>query len=253
LPVFEADSPLTLRGRRALVTGAARGIGRAIALAFAEAGAQLVLADRDESACNALAETLGGTPAILDLRDREALTDLAAQAAPVDVLVCNAGIAGPRGPAHEVDAQSWRDLVSINLEHPLVLSGLVAPEMARRGRGSIVLLSSIAGLRGNKAIGAYGISKAAVAQLARNLAVEWGPAGVRANAIAPGLIDTEWAAAILEDDAAAARRLSQTPLRRIGRPEEVAETALFLASDASSFITGQTIVVDGGTLISDGN
>jgi NAD(P)-dependent dehydrogenase (short-subunit alcohol dehydrogenase family) len=243
----------SLHGRRALVTGAARGIGRAIACAFAEAGADLLLADRDEAACSILAATLRCACSVLDLRDREALTKLATQAGPLDVLVCNAGITGPAGPAEQVSESDWRDLVSVNLEHPLMLSGLVAPDMARRGGGAIVLMSSIAGLRGNKAIGAYGITKAAVAQLARNLAVEWGPAGVRANAIAPGLIDTEWAAAILKNAAAAERRLGQTALRRIGRPEEVAATALFLASDASSFITGQTIVVDGGTLISDGN
>jgi NAD(P)-dependent dehydrogenase (short-subunit alcohol dehydrogenase family) len=235
------------------VTGAARGIGRAIAQSFARAGADLVLADRDDAACNALAAALGCASFVLDLRNRTALENLAEQAGPVDVLVCNAGISGPVGPAHEVSEEDWRGLVSVNLEHPLVLSSLVAPEMASRGSGSIVLMSSIAGLRGNKAIGPYGITKAAIAQLARNLAVEWGPSGVRANAIAPGLIDTEWATAILADDAATERRLSLTALRRIGRPEEVAATALFLASDAANFITGQTIVVDGGTLISDGN
>lgn len=249
----ETGDLFSLRGRRALVTGAARGIGRAIAHAFADAGADLVLADRDEAGCNTVAAALGCASCILDLRDREALEKLVEQAGPLDVLVCNAGTSGPAGPAHQVSEGDWRDLISVNLEHPLILSGLVAPKMASRGGGSIVLMSSIAGLRGNKAIGAYGVTKAAVAQLARNLAVEWGPSGVRANAVAPGLIDTVWASAILKDEAATERRLSQTPLRRIGRAEEVAATALFLASDAAGFITGQTIVVDGGTLISDGN
>jgi len=125
--------------------------------------------------------------------------------------------------------------------------------MAARGRGSIVLLSSIAGLRGNAMLGHYGMTKAALAQLARNLAVEWGPSGVRANAIAPGLIATEWAGAILSSPDRAERRLGLTPLRRAGSPEEIAATALYLASDAGGFTTGQTIVVDGGTLISDGS
>jgi NAD(P)-dependent dehydrogenase (short-subunit alcohol dehydrogenase family) len=248
--VTKAGDIFGLKGRRALVTGAARGIGAAIARAFAEAGADLLLADRDEAECKTLAAALGSACSVLDLRDRGALEQLAMQAGPLDVLVCNAGIAGPAGQVSESD---WRDLVAVNLEHPLILTGRVAPDMARRGRGAIVLMSSIAGLRGNKAIGAYGITKAGVAQLARNLAVEWGPSGVRANAIAPGLIDTDWAAAILKDEAVTERRLNQTALRRIGRPEEVAATALFLASDAASFITGQTIVIDGGTLISDGN
>ncbi|HSG57564.1 MAG TPA: SDR family oxidoreductase, partial [Paracoccaceae bacterium] len=172
---------------------------------------------------------------------------------PIDVLVCNAGIAGPPGPMHKLAEDDRRRLLAVNLEHPLILSSLIAPSMAARGGGSIVLMSSIAGMRGNAAIGMYGMTKAAVAQLARNLAVEWGPQGVRANAIAPGLIATDWAAAILADDSAAERRLGLTPLRRAGDPAEIAATALFLASQASSFITGQTIVADGGTLITDGN
>lgn len=249
----ETSDTFSLRGRRALITGAARGIGRAIARTFAEAGAELMLADRDEAECNAVAAALGCATYLLDLRERESLERLVEQAGPLDILVCNAGISGPAGPAHQVSQDDWRNLISINLEHALILSGLVAPQMASRGKGSIVLMSSIAGLRGNKAIGAYGITKAGVAQLARNLAVEWGPSGVRANAIAPGLIDTDWASAVLKDEAATERRLGQTALRRIGHPEEVATTALFLASDAAGFITGQTIVVDGGTLISDGN
>ncbi len=213
----------------------------------------MLLADVDGDACLELADSIGAQARTVDLADRAALVEMVRWVGQLDVLVCNAGIAGKPGPMHEMLDDQWRRLLAVNLEHPLILSGLIAPTMAERGAGSIVLMSSIAGLRGNKAIGGYGITKAGVSQLARNLAVEWGPSGIRANVIAPGLISTSWADAILTDEQASRKRLGQTALRRTGRPEEIAATALFLASDASSFITGQTLVVDGGTLVSDGN
>jgi len=243
----------SLAGKRALITGPTSGIGLAIARRFATSGADLVLAGIDANACNSLAAELGGICIPTDVADLAALEALAAQCGPVDVLVCNAGIAGQPGPMHAQDEDARKQLFAVNLEHPMRLTALLAPQMAAHGGGSVVLLSSIAGLRGNAAIGHYGITKAGLAQLARNLAVEWGPSGLRANAIAPGLIDTAWADSVLANPEAAQRRLGLTPLRRVGTPEEVAETALFLASEASSFITGQTIVVDGGTTITDGN
>ena len=143
--------------------------------------------------------------------------------------------------------------MSLNLDSVVELCGLAVPHMLARGGGSIILLSSIAGMRGNKTLGSYALSKAALAQLARNLAVEFGPDGIRANALAPGFIRTELAAPLLADATFMARRMQNTPLRRVGEPEEVAGAALFLASGAGAFVTGQTIVVDGGTLITDGN
>lgn len=242
-----------LAGQRVLVTGPTSGIGLAIARLFAAAGAHLVLAGNDAQACADLADELSATAIPTDVANPVALDRLATQCGTVDVLVCNAGIPGIAGPMHAMEADERDRLYAVNLAHPIHLTSLLAPVMAERGGGRIILLSSIAGLRGNAAIGHYGIGKAGIAQLARNLAVEWGPHGLCANAIAPGLIDTSWSTAILADPEAARRRIGQTPLRRLGQAEEVAATALFLASKASAFITGQTIIVDGGTTISDGN
>jgi NAD(P)-dependent dehydrogenase (short-subunit alcohol dehydrogenase family) len=125
--------------------------------------------------------------------------------------------------------------------------------MAQRGGGSVILISSIAGLRGNKSIGLYGVSKAGLAQLARNLAVEWGPHGVRVNSLSPGLIRTPLSTGLMGDEAFLGRRLSLTPLRRVGEPEEIAGVVVLLASRAGGFITGQNLIIDGGTTISDGN
>ena len=127
-----------------------------------------------------------------------------------------------------------------------MLAGMVLPEMAARRDGAIIIMSSIAGLRGTMGLGAYSISKAADMQLARGLALEWGPHNIRVNCIAPGLIRTEFARALWEDEALVARRIEATPLRRLGEPEDIAGVALLLASPAGRYITGQTIVVDGG-------
>jgi NAD(P)-dependent dehydrogenase (short-subunit alcohol dehydrogenase family) len=257
LPTSDPLSAFRLDGRVALITGPVRGIGLAIARLFAAAGARLVLADIDAAACDALAKELGGISLPTDVGDPAAVERLATEAESrsggVDILVCNAGIAGRATALHGLEEAEREQLYAVNLLHPLRLTSRIAPAMAARGRGSIVLLSSIAGLRGNALLGHYGMTKAALAQLARNLAVEWGPSGVRANAIAPGLIETDWAGAILSSAERAERRLGLTPLRRAGRPDEIAATALYLASDAGGFTTGQTIVVDGGTLISDGS
>lgn len=246
----------SLAGRTALVTGPASGIGLAIARLFAAAGARLVLVDKDAAQCRALADELGAIAYAADLGDAAAIRDLVAEPAlqsGVDVLVCNAGISGTPSAMHETSEEEREALYAINLLHPLRLCNAIAPRMARAGGGSIILMSSLAGLRGNARLGHYGMTKAALAQLARNLAVEWGPQGVRANAIAPGLIETGWAADIIGNPDAAHRRLGLTPLRRMGSSTEIAATALYLASDAGAFTTGQTIVVDGGTLVTDGN
>jgi NAD(P)-dependent dehydrogenase (short-subunit alcohol dehydrogenase family) len=252
------DRYFGLEGKAVLITGATGGIGAAMTEAFAAAGARLVLASDDEAACVAAARACPDALAVpCDVADPDALDGLVeaaeARLGGIDVLVCNAGIAGPPVRMGEAAPADRERLFRINLEHPLHLANRLAPRMAEAGGGSIVLTASLAGLRGNARLGLYGLTKAALIQLARNLAVEWGPDGVRANAIAPGLIATSWAGAILSNPQAAERRLSLTPLRRIGEPWEVAAAALFLAGPGAGFITGQTLVVDGGSLITDGN
>ena len=171
----------------------------------------------------------------------------------IDVLVCNAGTAGAMGPLLDAPDSAWQQVLDINIRGVVQLCAKVIPGMAERGGGSVILTSSIAGLRGNKVLGLYGLSKAAVAQVARNLAVEWGPRNVRVNSIAPGLIRTPMVRDMLANEAVMERRLGLTPLRRVGEPHEVAGPAVLLASRAGAFISGQNLVVDGGTTISDGN
>jgi NAD(P)-dependent dehydrogenase (short-subunit alcohol dehydrogenase family) len=251
-----------LHGQVALITGATGGLGQAIAEAMADAGATLVLSDCDAAACEAVVGRLRAAghaahavPCDLACTDAiPAMVDTAIGCCGrIDILVCNAGVQGPAGPIGETGDGDWEQVMGINLKSALRLCSSVIPAMAARGSGAVILMSSIAGLRGNRAIGLYGLSKAGLAQLARNLAVEWGPQGVRVNAISPGLIRTPLAKQLLADETFMARRLALTPLRRVGEPPEVAGLAVMLAARAGGFITGQNLVVDGGTTISDGN
>jgi len=255
-------SGFDLDGKVALISGATGGIGRAMAAQFAAAGARLIVSSEDAGACAQLAVALQGQQAEVigvaaDVTRRDELEQLVATAnarfGRIDILCCNAGVAPHSGPLHTASERDWTLTIDINLRSMVWLTSLVVPAMAERGEGAVILTSSLAGLRGNKAIGLYAIAKAGCAQLARNLAVEWGPRNVRANAISPGLIDTDFARPFKGDEALLRRRLAATPLRRMGRVEEVAGVALLLAAPAGGFITGQNIVVDGGTLISDGN
>lgn len=243
-----------LAGQTALVTGATQGLGLAIAQALAEHGARVRVSDRDAAACERVAAGLPAARAMAaDLGDVSAIDALVEAAGAVDILVCNAGVQGPAGPLGQATDADWQTVMDINLRAAARLASGLIPGMARRGSGSVVLMSSIAGLRGNRSIGLYGLSKAALAQLARNLAVEWGPQGVRVNAVSPGLIRTPLAAGLLADAAFMQRRLQATPLRRVGEPHEIAGVVVLLASRAGGFITGQNLVVDGGTLIHDGS
>lgn len=257
-----ASELFALQGRVALVTGATGGLGRAIVEALAVHGAKVVASDLGADACRQ-AETQWRAAGLdvqgraADMGDTGSVEGLAAgvrQDFPsLDILVHCAGVQGPAGPLCATTEADWARVMDINLRSALTLSKGLLPAMARSGGGSVVFLASIAGLRGNRAIGLYGLSKAALSQMARNLAVEWGPSGVRVNAIAPGLIRTPLSHGLLADPAFMERRMAMTPLRRVGEPAEVAGVAVMLASRAGAFITGQTLVVDGGTLVTDGS
>lgn len=249
------ESLFDLTGQVAVVTGSSRGIGRAIAERMAQHGARVVVSSRSEEACTPVVDAIraAGGQAIATAcnigrrAECEALVArVLAEWGRVDCLVCNAAVNPHFGPMATISDEAWDRIMGTNIRSNLWLSNLVAPGMAERGTGSIIIVSSIAGLRGSPTLGAYGVSKAADMQLVRNLAVEWGPRGIRANAIAPGLVRTDFARALWEDEALLRRRTRDTPLQRIGEPDEIAGAAVFLAGAAGSFMTGQTIVIDGG-------
>jgi NAD(P)-dependent dehydrogenase (short-subunit alcohol dehydrogenase family) len=251
-------NPFDLTGRVAIITGSSRGIGRATAELFAELGAKVVVSSRKEEACRPVAEAIaqaGGEAHVIACNisrkaEVEALVSGTTERfGRVDILVCNAAVNPTYGPMGSLSDEAFDKIMGSNVKSNLWLCNLVIPGMAERGGGAVVIVSSIAGIRGTENIGAYGISKAADFALARNLAVEWGPKNVRVNCIAPGLVKTDFARALWEDEAAVARRNAGTPLRRIGEPHEIAPVAAFLASQAASFITGQVIVADGGVTI----
>jgi NAD(P)-dependent dehydrogenase (short-subunit alcohol dehydrogenase family) len=249
-----------LTGKVAVITGSSRGIGRAIAERMAEAGARVTISSRKLDACEAVADAINARhrdAAIAEaanISSKEALQRLVDRTREafgrIDVLVCNAASNPHFGPMAGISDEKFRKVLENNVIANHWLAQMVAPEMMARKDGAVIIVSSIGGMRGTKALGAYNISKAADFQLARNLAVEFGPQGIRVNCIAPGLIKTDFARALWEDEATRQGVLGNTPLGRIGEPDDVAGAAVFLASPAGRFVTGQIIVVDGGLTIS---
>jgi NAD(P)-dependent dehydrogenase (short-subunit alcohol dehydrogenase family) len=249
-----------LAGRVAIVTGSSRGIGRAIALRLAEHGASVVISSRRQEACDAVAaainEAHGAGRAVAlaaSISSKEQLARLVAATdrafGRIDILVCNAASNPYFGKLLDVADEQFRKILDNNVLSTLWLAQLVAPQMIQRRDGSIIIISSIGGLQGSDVIGAYNVSKAADFQLARNLAVELGRHNVRVNCIAPGLVQTDFARALWQNPPILKAVTAGTPLGRIGQPDEIAGAAVFLASAAGSFMTGQQIVIDGGATI----
>ena len=252
-----------LSGKVALVTGATRGIGKSIAEELARAGASVAFCSRKAEACESTRKELEGKgfevlakPCNISRKEElQALVDATvAKWGRLDVVVANAAANPHYGPLTGISDDAFDKIIANNLKSVLWLAGMTLPLMAARaerekGGGSFILVGSIGGILANTVIGAYGISKAAGHHLVRNLAAEWGPKNVRVNAIAPGLVKTEFARALWEDEKRAAERIEATPLRRLGEPRDIGGIAVFLASQASAFITGQCIVADGGVTI----
>lgn len=247
-----------LTGKTAIVTGSSRGIGRAIAEELAKAGAQVVISSRKAGPCEEVAAAIkaSGGKAIsvpAHVGDKAALEALVKRTldafGAIDVLVCNAAVNPYHGPLIDISDEAYDRTMNSNVRSNLWLARLVLPEMAKRRDGAVIFLASIAGLRGSATLGAYAISKAADLQLARNLAVEWGRHNIRVNCIVPGLVKTDFARALWENQELLKETLRATPLGRIGDPVDIAGAAVFLASAAGRFVTGQGFVIDGGITI----
>jgi NAD(P)-dependent dehydrogenase (short-subunit alcohol dehydrogenase family) len=247
-----------LKGKVAIVTGSSRGIGKAIAEALARAGASVVISSRkldkcDEVTSELLNEGLDATSIPCHIGKKEHLEHLVSETrrhyGKIDILVCNAAVNPYYGLISKMPDDAFTKIMDSNVLSNLWLCNMVIPEMAERRDGSVIIVSSVAGLKGSLMLGMYAISKAADMQLVRNLAVEWGPSNVRVNCIAPGLVRTDFARALWENPKLLAQAEASYPLRRIGEPDEIAGAAVFLASPAGNWMTGQTMVIDGGATI----
>ena len=255
------NSLFDLSGNVAIITGSTKGIGLAIAEALARAGAKVVISSRKPDNCEEVASAIrsegleaAAIPCHIGKRDdvEHLVSETKRLYGQIDILVCNAAVNPYYGPMSKLTDETFTRVIDSNVRSNLWLCNLVLPDMAERKNGSVILVSSIGGLKGSLNLGIYAISKAADFQLARNLAVEWGPHNIRINCIAPGLVRTDFARTLWENDEMLAKVESGTPLRRIGEPEDIAGAAVFLASRASRWMTGQVVVIDGGVTIGGG-
>ena len=246
-----------LTGKSAVITGSTKGIGKAIAEHFANHAARVTISSRKPGPCEEVAAAINakhkpGTAIAIpaNISSRDDLTRLVnetnASFGKIDIMVCNAASNPYYGPMSGITDEAFAKILSNNIISNNTLATLVAPQMAERKDGAIIIISSIGGLRASTVIGAYCVSKAADVQLARNLAAELGPSGIRVNCISPGLVKTDFAKALWDDPEMKEQREEQTPLRRIGVPDDIAGAAVMLASRAGAWLTGQNIVVDGG-------
>lgn len=252
-------SPLfDLTGKVAIVTGSSKGIGKSIAMHLALSGARVVVSSRKAPACEETAAEIrqaGGDATVIpcNISDKAQVERLVGetrkQLGPVDVLVCNAASNPYYGPNEKLPDEVFTKVMQNNILSNMWLVNLCLPDMRAKKDGSIIIVSSIGGVRGSSVIGAYCISKAADMQLARNLAMEYGPDNIRVNTIAPGLVKTDFAKALWEDPKYLNKRLESAPLRRIGEPDDIGGIAVMLAGKAGAFITGQTIIADAGVTI----
>jgi NAD(P)-dependent dehydrogenase (short-subunit alcohol dehydrogenase family) len=248
-----------LTGKVAVITGSTRGIGRAIAEEMARAGAKVVISSRKADVCEDVAASIrsegyDAIPIACNISKKEELENLVAETrkayGKIDVLVCNAALNPYYGPMAGASDEVFTKIMAVNIQSNLWLCNMVLPEMAERKDGSVIIVSSIGGLKGSTVLGLYCISKAADFQLVRNLAVEWGEHNIRVNAIAPGLVKTDFAKALWDNPETLAKVEAGTPLRRIGESVDIAGAAVFLGSQAGAWMTGQQIVIDGGVTIS---
>jgi len=247
----------SLEGKVALVAGGSRGIGRAGALAFAEAGADVVVSSRKLADLEQVAEEIRATGRkgiaiashIAKVEESKALVEkVKTELGRIDILFNNAGTNPFYGPIIDAEEWAWDTTMNVNLKGPFILGQIVARVMREQGGGSIINTASIGGLRPGTRQGIYSITKAALIMLTRVMAREWGQYNIRVNAIAPGVIKTKLSEALWKDPAVGEAAAQRTSLGRLGEPEDVASAVLYLASDAASYITGETIIVDGGVI-----
>jgi len=249
-----------LTGKTAIITGSSRGIGRSIATQMALHGAKVVVSSRKVEACQIVADEIneackdseGGAIVIpCNISDKTALQMLVdetkEQLGKIDILVCNAASNPFFGSMMDIPEEAFDKVMNNNIKSNHLLCQMVIPEMKKRKDGSIIIVSSIGGLQASTVIGTYNISKAADIMLVKNLAAEFGPDNVRTNAIAPGLFKTDFARALWENPEILKQSTASCPLRRIGEPDEIGGAAVFLASDAGTFVNGHTLVIDGGS------